>query len=323
MRLVLFRRALAHVALLAVALTPVAGADSAPVYTLAPSRLEVPAGEPVVFEIRRDSGEGPGGVIWRVRSVGGDPSAAGDLFEPRKITFAPGEKARRISLALDQPDELEWLEIVLRRPASPGIVGSPGILKVELTGPGHPAASANRPPTIAGTPAPVAEVGRPWLFRPTVSDPDGDALTFTLGHGPGWAEFDAGTGVLAGTPAAGDRGLHDNIVLAVTDGVNTVSIPAFSVEVRDLPEGDGTATLSWTPPTRRVDGTPLDNLAGFRIYVGSDPTQLERVRQIRNPGVTRYLVEGLSAGEWAFAITAFDADGRESAYGNILTKVIR
>jgi len=31
----------------------------------------------------------------------------------------------------------------------------------------------------------------------------------------------------------------------------------------------GTATLTWTASTTGVDGTPLTNLAGYRIYYGT------------------------------------------------------
>ena len=31
----------------------------------------------------------------------------------------------------------------------------------------------------------------------------------------------------------------------------------------------GSATLSWTPPTQNMDGTPLTNLAGYRVYWGT------------------------------------------------------
>jgi len=31
----------------------------------------------------------------------------------------------------------------------------------------------------------------------------------------------------------------------------------------------GTATLTWTAPTTRADGTSLRNLAGYRVYYGT------------------------------------------------------
>ncbi len=31
----------------------------------------------------------------------------------------------------------------------------------------------------------------------------------------------------------------------------------------------GDATLSWDPPTTNADGTPLTDLAGYRIYYGT------------------------------------------------------
>jgi hypothetical protein len=38
--------------------------------------------------------------------------------------------------------------------------------------------------------------------------------------------------------------------------------------------GLGTATLTWTPPTTNVDGSPVGKLLEFIIYCGSSPSQL-------------------------------------------------
>ena len=88
------------------------------------------------------------------------------------------------------------------------------------------------------------------------------------------------------------------------------------------PPGNGTATLSWTPPTVREDGTPLNNLAGFKIYYGQDPNQLgEPPIVLDNAGLTTYMVDSLQEQTtWYFAVSAFDADGRESARSDTASK---
>ena len=40
--------------------------------------------------------------------------------------------------------------------------------------------TANRVPTITGTPVTSAAVGRPYAFKPTAADADGDPLTFSI-----------------------------------------------------------------------------------------------------------------------------------------------
>jgi hypothetical protein len=173
--------------------------------------------------------------------------------------------------------------------------------------------SSNQPPEISGVPPAVTVVGATWRFQPFASDPDGDALQYFVDNAPSWTDFDPATGQLAGKPGEGDVGMHSEIVVSVTDGVATVSMPAFSVEV--LPEGSsmGSVTLSWTPPTERVDGSPLGNsLAGYRILYGQNPNQYDFEEEILNPSITRHVVDDLAPGTWYFAVTAMTREGLES-----------
>ena len=68
---------------------------------------------------------------------------------------------------------------------------------------------------------------------------------------------------------------------------------------------NGQAVLSWTPPTRNVDGTLLTDLAGYRIHYWQSPTQLIQTVQIANPSTTRHTVTNLAPGVWYFAIRAY------------------
>lgn len=72
-------------------------------------------------------------------------------------------------------------------------------------------------------------------------------------------------------------------------------------------------TLSWQAPTERADGTPLTDLAGFRIYYGTAREDLDTVIDLTNPGLSRYVVENLTAGTWYFAMTAYDQAGLQSS----------
>jgi hypothetical protein len=171
----------------------------------------------------------------------------------------------------------------------------------------------NQAPEISGTPLEATTVASAWSFQPSTNDPDGDAIQFTVENAPDWMEFDPATGQLAGTPGEGDLGTYDDIIISVTDGLATVSLPPFSVEV--LPEGapSGSATLSWTPPTERVDGSPIGTLAGYRVLYGRGSGKYDQSAEIDNPSITRYVLENLAPGNWFFAVTVRTTDGLESA----------
>ena len=79
--------------------------------------------------------------------------------------------------------------------------------------------------------------------------------------------------------------------------------------------GTGSVILSWQPPTQNADGSPLRDLAGYNIYVGTGTGNYD-VQEIRldNPGLTTYVVENLRPGTYYFAATAVNSSGMESAF---------
>ena len=72
-------------------------------------------------------------------------------------------------------------------------------------------------------------------------------------------------------------------------------------------------TLSWTPPVENVNGTTLEDLAGYKIYSGPAHNDLELRTTLHNPGLARYVIEPLAPHEICFAITAINSKGSESA----------
>lgn len=181
-------------------------------------------------------------------------------------------------------------------------------------------APSNSAPTISGTPTTTVSAGAAYNFQPTAADPNGDTLTFSIQNAPSWATFSTTTGRLSGTPAAANAGTYSNIVISVSDGTNRVSLPAFSITVSQ--SVNGSATLSWTPPTSNTDGTTLSNLAGYRVVYGRTSTSLDQVVQISNASVSTYTVSGLSSGTWYFAVKAYNAAGAESDLSTVRSKPI-
>lgn len=88
--------------------------------------------------------------------------------------------------------------------------------------------------------------------------------------------------------------------------------------------GTGSVTLAWQPPTQNSDGTPLMDLSGYTIYVGTNSSNYE-YREIRldNPGLTSYVVENLQPGTYYFAATAFNSSGLESALSGKIARTVQ
>jgi hypothetical protein len=179
---------------------------------------------------------------------------------------------------------------------------------------------ANRPPTISGTAVSSAMVGQPYSFQPNAADPDGDTLTYSITNRPAWATFNSATGRLSGTPGAGDVGTYSNIGITVSDGTASASLGAFSIAVTQ--SANGSATVSWNPPTTNLDGTPLVDLAGFRIVYGQASRQYTETIEIPSPGVTSAVIENLVPATWYFSVKAYTRAGVESDLSNEARKTI-
>jgi len=89
----------------------------------------------------------------------------------------------------------------------------------------------NSPPYIGGTPDSSAASGQLYSYTPGAYDADGDTLLFSIENKPDWASFDTASGALTGTPARADAGTYSNIVISVTDGVETASLDSFDITV--------------------------------------------------------------------------------------------
>lgn len=118
-----------------------------------------------------------------------------------------------------------------------------------------PAAPKNTPPKITGTPATSVRAGSAYSFQPAASDADGNKLTFAIANKPLWANFSTITGQLSGTPGTTNIGAYANIVISVSDGTNTVSLPAFTLQVTAPPATSTPPTISGTPATTAQAGT--------------------------------------------------------------------
>src|SRR5262245_58221875 len=73
------------------------------------------------------------------------------------------------------------------------------------------------------------------------------------------------------------------------------------------------AQLSWSAPTTNVDGSPLTDLAGYKVYYGLASRTYGTPTDVGNR--TTYPLTGLTAGlRYFIAVTAYDTSRNESAF---------
>jgi len=191
-----------------------------------------------------------------------------------------------------------------------------GPFSIEVT----PPPVTNNPPSINGTPPAAVQVNNTYSFRPNAVDPDGDNLSYSVDNLPSWASFNTMSGRINGTPRDTDVGQYSGILITVSDGTDSASLGPFSITVNAI--SLGSVTLNWAAPTQNTDGTPLTDLAGYKIYWGQNGNFSNSVA-IDNPGITTYMVENLAPGSWQFVSTAYNRQGVESDFSNIATRQVQ
>jgi hypothetical protein len=181
-------------------------------------------------------------------------------------------------------------------------------------------APTNRAPTITGTPAATATVGTAYSFRPVGSDPDGNTLRYSIQNQPSWATFSTTSGRLSGTPAASNVGTSARITISVTDNIETVSLPSFTIQVNAAANRAPTisgapllsvnvlAPFSFQPQASDPDGdtltfsaTNLPTWATFNTSTGL----LSGIPLLANVGTTSGIVISVSDGKAIASLPAF------------------
>lgn len=107
--------------------------------------------------------------------------------------------------------------------------------------------TANRAPTISGTPPKSVTVGQAYSFRPVAADADKNTLGFSIQNKPVWATFSSATGQLSGTPIAAHVGSYANVAISVSDGKASAALAPFSIIVAGA--SNKAPTISGTPAT--------------------------------------------------------------------------
>jgi hypothetical protein len=160
--------------------------------------------------------------------------------------------------------------------STPG-ASTPGASTPGASTPGGGALTAESAPVISGTPAVNVVAGQNYTFTPTASGASGSTLTFTIANLPAWASFSSGTGKLTGAPPLSSVGTFSNIVIGVSDGVQSSALAAFSITV-------STPTAGNNPPT--ISGNPASGVVAGSLYsftpTASDPAGKTLTFSIQN-----------------------------------------
>jgi hypothetical protein len=115
---------------------------------------------------------------------------------------------------------------------------------------------------ISGTPAASVQVGHPYSFQPSVTDPSGRTVTFSIRNHPGWSSFNKANGLLSGTKS-GTTGVYSGILISASDGRTTVTLPAFTIHVVNSPVSGGGGS---TTPTVTISGSPTTSVQAGKAY---------------------------------------------------------
>jgi len=140
--------------------------------------------------------------------------------------------------------------------------GSVGPFRISVKAHGS-GSTSNAAPSISGTPATTATVNLAYSFSPAASDPEGATLAFSIVNRPTWAAFDTTTGKLSGTPQSANVGSYNNIVIRVSDGNSSTSLPAFNIAVVTAGSSGSTTTANVSPS---IGGTPVTTATTGAAY---------------------------------------------------------
>jgi putative Ig domain-containing protein/fibronectin type III domain protein len=213
-----------------------------------------------------------------------------------------------------------------------GVLAS-AVLAISLSTVGHATT------TISGVGAPPSSVAvnRYYGFQAWATDNTGRAVTYSIRNKPAWATFDTKYGHLYGVPTTASVGTYSSIVISATDGLTTASLPAFNIAVTGTgtstsgggstggttTSGTGAATVHWNPPTANTNGSTINNLSGYVISYGTNSKALSTTVKLTNPGLTSYMITGLSRGTYYFAVSAYNSAGQTSSLSNLASKTIQ
>jgi len=174
--------------------------------------------------------------------------------------------------------------------------------------------------SISGSPQTSVAAGNAYTFQPNAKGASSGALKFAVQGKPLWALFDIASGRLSGTPNSAQVGRSDNIVISVTDGQTTASLPPFSITVTEAADQAPTisgkpavtvnagSAYSFTPVATGASGATLsftiENKPSWATFNNSTGA-LTGTPGASNAGTFADIVVSVSDGTQSASLTAF------------------
>ena len=110
------------------------------------------------------------------------------------------------------------------------------------------------------------------------------------------------------------------MISACSSGQDTVpDCLGRPVSIADLRHS---VVLTWNAPLTRTDGSPIGELAGYRIRYGDEPDGLRCEIEIGDPKAVSWKLTDLSPGTWYFAVVSVDSAKVESRQSDVVSKKI-
>ena len=111
------------------------------------------------------------------------------------------------------------------------LAGCGGASGTGSTGAAPSSSVASSAPRVSGTPPATVAANNRYSFQPTLANPAGKPVSFSILNKPLWASFGLTTGELSGIPNAPQAGTYPNIIISASDGTSSSALPAFSIQV--------------------------------------------------------------------------------------------
>ena len=99
-------------------------------------------------------------------------------------------------------------------------------------------------------------------------------------------------------------------LVAVLVGAQGCSSGGPDGEGSSVPLQGSSVAVAWDAPSENLDGSAVDDLAGFKIYDG--PTSGNYTKAADTGNVSQFTLDSLSPGTYFFVVTAYDFSGNES-----------
>jgi hypothetical protein len=120
--------------------------------------------------------------------------------------------------------------------------------------------------------------------------------------------------------ASGSKGLATGIGGGSTNVSATLSGISGSTSLTVVAPSTGSITLAWDAATTYSDGSPITDLAGYKLYYGNAPGSYSASVDVGN--VTTYTLTNLPSGVYYIVVTVRNQSGSESSYSNEVSKTV-